>query len=184
MRWDDLFRDLEAQLAAAETAEREAEVADRIRRESARLTLVARALGAVGSLVSVRVLGAGDVRGQLREVGSQWLLLADDGGRSTLVPLTAVLGVTGLAPRSDVTTAAGRVFTRLGFGSALRVVARDRATVSLRLADGRVLSGSIDRVGSDFIELTERAVGEVRAAKGSPVWVVPFAAVSLVSSGP
>jgi hypothetical protein len=184
MRWDDLFRDLEAQLAAGEAAEREAEVADRTRREAALLRLVDRALGATGCRVAVLVLGAGDVQGQLREVGSEWLLLDEEGGRTSLVPLAAVLWLTGLTGRSDVTVSASGVFRRLGLGSALRAVARDRSTVALWLVDGSVLTGTIDRVGSDFLEVTERRPGEVRRVTGTPVRTVPFRAVALVRAGP
>lgn len=184
MRWDDLFADLEAQLAAGELAERDAEVADRTRREAARLSVVERALGSVGCRVSVRVSGIGDVPGVLREVGSQWLLLDEDAGRVALVPIASVLTLTGLTARTDVTASGRRVFTRLGLGSALRAVARDRSVVALSLTDGGVLTGTIDRVGSDFLELTERDAGESRPRPGSALRTVPFAAVGLVRCGP
>ena len=123
MRWDDLFRDLEAQLAAATAAELDAEVADRARREAALLGLLDRARAAVGHPVVVRVLGAGPVDGVLSDVGSQWLLVAETGGREVLVPIAAVVSLTGLRAWSGVPGEAGAVFARLGIG--LRA-ARDR----------------------------------------------------------
>ena len=101
MRWDDLFRDLEAQLAAAAAAELDAEVADRARREAALLGLIDRARAATGHPVQVRVAGAGPVEGVLAEVGSQWLLLAETGGREVLVPLAAVVSLAGLRAWSE-----------------------------------------------------------------------------------
>jgi hypothetical protein len=181
MRWDELFADLEAQLAAEAAAEQDAEVADRTRREAARLTLVDRALGAVGCRVAVRVPGAGDVLGVLREVGAEWLLVDEDGGRTTLVPLAACLAVTGLTARTDLTTSAGRVFARLGLGSALRAVARDRSAVSVWLVDGSAVSGTVDRVGADFVEVSERPADDY-PARATAVRTVPFAAIGLVRS--
>ena len=57
-RWDRLFEDLEAQLAAEELRELRAEVADRTRRERSLIDLQARLLGSVGrSAVAERTPG-------------------------------------------------------------------------------------------------------------------------------
>ena len=185
MRWDDLFRDLEAQLDAAEVAELAAEVADRTRREAAHLTLVDRARAAVGHPLVLRVQGVGAVDGQLADVGSQWLLVAETGGREVLVPWTAVLSLGGLRTWSAAPGSAGQVFARLGLGHALRGIARDRLPVQVGLLDGSVVSGSVDRVGADFLEVTEHGTGEVRRRGDvTGVRTVPFAALALVRSGP
>ena len=182
MRWDDLFRDLEAQLEAAAAAELDAEVADRSRREAAQLALVDRARAAVGHPVTLRVLGAGPVDGVLVDVGAQWLLLAETSGRQALVPLTAVLSLAGLRAWTSVPGEGGQVFARLGLGSALRGIARDRLPVQVVLTDGSVLAGTLDRVGSDFVEVTEH--GEVRRrGEVTGVRTVPFAALALLRSG-
>ena len=49
MRWERLFDDLEAQLASDEAHDREAEIADRTRRERALIDLHARLLANVGA---------------------------------------------------------------------------------------------------------------------------------------
>jgi hypothetical protein len=183
MRWDDLFRDLEAQLEAAAAAELDAEVADRTRRESALLELVDRARAAVGHPVALRVLGAGPVDGVLVQVGAQWLLLHETSGRDALVPLTAVVSLAGLRAWTAVPGEGGQVFARLGLGSALRGIARDRLPVQLWLTDAGVLAGTLDRVGADFVEVTEH--GEVRRRGDlTAVRTIPFAAVALLRSGP
>lgn len=185
MRWDELFRDLEGQLAAAGSAELDAEVADRTRRESADLALVDRARGATGQPVSVRVPGAGAVDGVLREVGSQWLLVAEEGGRDAVLPLAAVLSVTGLSRWTGVPGSGGQVFARLGLASALRGIARDRAAVAVWLLDGSVMTGTLDRVGADFLELSTHGAGEPRRREEvTAVRTVPFAALAVVRSGP
>jgi hypothetical protein len=133
----------------------------------------------------VRVRGVGSVDGVLREVGSQWLLLEEGGPRDVVVPLAAVVAVTGLTARTDAAAAAGQVYARLGLGSALRAVARDRSAVSLWLVDGSVVTGTIDRVGGDFLEVTTRGSGERRrGGEVASVHTVPFAAVGLVRSAP
>ena len=185
MRWEGLFRDLEAQLEAAEGAALDAEVADRTRRESASVSLVHRALGAAGGRVSVRVLGAGAVDGVLREVGAQWLWLQEDGGRDALLALPAVLSLTGLTAWSAAPGAGGRVFARLGLGPALRGIARDRAPVSVWLLDGSVVTGTVDRVGADFLEVSAHDPGEPRRrSEVSAVRTVAFSGLALVRSGP
>jgi hypothetical protein len=184
MRWDDLFRDLEAQLAAAEAVQRDDELADRTRREAALLRLVDRARASVGQPVTVRVLGAGALEGALSEVGSQWVLLAEDGGREALVPWRAVLALAGLTAWSGAPGSGGQVFERLGLGSALRGIARDRLPVQVWLTDGSTVTGTVDRVGADFLEVSEHAAGEPRRrTEVTGVRTVPFAALAVLRRG-
>ena len=129
MRWDELFHDLEAQLADGETAELAGEVADRTRREIALLSLVDRARAAVGHPVRVQLLGPAAVSGRLLEVAAQWLLLRDEAGRDVLAPWTGVVSVTGLGLSSAGPEEGGPLFRRLGLTIALRAIARDRSAL-------------------------------------------------------
>ena len=162
MRWDELFADLEAQLDDAATSELAAEVVDRTRRELAALSLVDRARAAVGHPVRVQLLGPAAVSGTLLDAGAQWVLLRDDAGRDVLMPWTAVVSVVGLGLASVAPAEGGQVFRRLGLTTALRAIARDRAAVAIGLVDGSVVSGTLDRVGLDFVEISEHPIGEAR----------------------
>lgn len=185
VRWDELFRDLEAQLEAGSAAELAAEVADRTRREAALLGLADRVAAAAGRPVVVRLLGGGAVEGVLTEVGGGWLLVEEGPGGAALVPLPAVVALAGLSAWSGVPGAGGRVLARLGLGSALRAVARDRLPLRLGLVDGSTLAGTLERVGADFVEVTEHPAGEPRRRAGvTGVRTVPFAALAVVRSGP
>ena len=187
MRWDDLFRDLEAQLDAAEAAELDAEVADRTRREAAQLGPGRPGPGrgrAPGAWCGCS--GPGPVDGVLVDVGSQWLLVAETGGREVLVPSTAVVSLAGLRAWSGAPGSGGQVFARLGLGSR---AARDRPGPAAGPGAGSstrsVVSGTVDRVGADFLEVTEHGAGEPRRrAEVTAVRTVPFAALALVRSGP
>ena len=184
MRWQALFDDLEAQLAAAEAAELQAEVADRTRREAGLLRVVDRLAAATGQQVAVALGAAGVVHGRVLDAGVDWLLVEEVGAREALVPLEAVLGVTGLLAQSGVPGAEGEVGRRLDLRWALRGLARSRAAVALVLRDGSVVSGTLDRVGADHLDLAEHAPGEPRrAAAVRQVRLVPLAAVTLVRSG-
>ncbi len=181
MRWQQLFADLEAQFDEAAAIELAAEVRDRTRRELAAVRLVDRLRPAVGQLLAIRVLGTGAVNGQLTAVGADWLLLAEVGGRETLLPVHAVLAISGLGAQSATPHTEGPVAAKLGFGYALRGIARDRSAVTLDLVDGSTLAGTLDRVGADFAELAEHPAGEPRrrdSVRG--VRTVPWPAIALV----
>lgn len=165
MRWQALFADLEAQYDAAQAAELAAEVADRTRREAARLRLSDRVAGAVGGQLTVDVWGAGAVRGRLASAGVDWLLLEEATGAEVLVPADAVMAVRGLTAWSQSPDSGGVVAGRLDLRYALRGVARNRAGVTVVLRDASVFTGTIDRVGLDFLELAEHPMGEPRRAK-------------------
>lgn len=87
MRWDDLFLDLEAQLAAAETADLAADADQRLRLEIGRTTVVGRLRAAVGHDIALSV-GGQAIHGRIEGVGPDWLLLG--GPPETLLPLATV----------------------------------------------------------------------------------------------
>ena len=183
VRWDALFADLEAQAEDDQTAELAAEVADRTRIETAALHLVDRLRASRGHGLVVATAGA-SVRGVLRTVGPDWLLVEAEPNRQAVVRLAAVLGVTGLGSRSSAPSSEGRVAARLALGSALRAVARDRAAVTITLIDASTVSGTLDRVGADFVELAEHPIGEARRRGAvTAVRLVPLRALAIVSSG-
>jgi hypothetical protein len=183
MTWEALFADLEGEFDAAQAAELAAEVDDRSRRERARLRLVDRLRPAEGRSIAVTVAHIGVLRGRLAVVGPDWLLLVTEQAREALVPASAVLSVAGLAHTAAEPHGEGQVAARLGLGSALRALARDRAALSITLSDGSTRTGTIDQVGADHVALAEHPASEARRAGAvRDVAIVPFSALVVVRS--
>ena len=166
MRWERLFTELEARFDAEAALERDAEIADRTRRERAQIALYSRLLANVGQgTISLRLPGTAGPRvivGTPTDVGPDWLLLVDSADRSVLVPLAALRSITGLRPGAQEPSLVGRRFT---LGAALRAISRDRAVVDLVDVEGVVLTGTIDAVGADHLDLAEHAPDEPRRAR-------------------
>ena len=181
MRWDELFADLEAHAAALARAERAGEVDERTRGEVGALALVDRVRAAVGAPVRVQVLGGLTVSGTVSRVGSDWLLVDEQGGREAVVVLARVLRVRGLVRYSAVPDSMGVVESRLGLRHVLRGIARDRSMTRLHLVDGSVLDATPDRVGADFVEVATHAAGEARRrADVREIEAVPLSAIAAV----
>ena len=179
MRWEHLFDDLEAQLGAEERRERDSEVADRTRRERASVALLARFAASTGAPLRLRLLSGTQLRGELLDLGEDWLLLRLEAGGEALVPVPAVAGVGGLPVRSATT----RTARRFALGYALRGLSRDRAQVAVTDSGGHVVTGTIDVVGADFLDLAEHALGEARRPENVVGrTTVPFSALHLVES--
>jgi hypothetical protein len=181
VRWQRLFADLEAQAEALAAAEFEAEVAERTRIEVGKLRLVDRLRPTTGHPVQVSCLGAGLVCGRLDQVGSDWLLVAEDPGREVLLCLHAVTSLLGLGALSATPGSEGRVRSRLDLRHAVRGIVRDRAPVRVVLVDGTAFGGTLDRVGADFVELAEHPLGVPRRPTAvCQVRTVPLAALAAI----
>jgi len=179
MRWDQLFEDLEAQLVAQERRERDSEVADRTRRERAGVELGARFASAVGSTLRLRLLSGVQVDGKLLDLGEDWLLLELATGREAVVPMRSVTGIVGLPARAS----AEHTARRFALGYALRGLSRDRVAVALTDTSGQVLTGTIDVVGADSLDLAEHALGESRRSENvRGRHTLPFWAIVLVEA--
>ncbi|WP_226345192.1 hypothetical protein [Agilicoccus flavus] len=150
MRWNRLFDDLEGRSAQERRREVEAEVAERIRADRARITLADRLAAHEGDVGLVLWTGR-LVAGVPEEVGAGWVLLRSGRAR-LLVPLGVVVEAEGLGRSAAPPDQAVR---RLGLAGPLRSMARDRAVVDVEDRLGRRITGTIDAVGADAFELAE-----------------------------
>ena len=180
MRWDALFADLEVQFAALEEGDLYGEVAERIRTELGRITLLDRLRGAVGSVVRIDLVTGQPVHGELVRVGKDCVLVASGRSEEWLVPAAALAAVHGLGPW--VEQAQGAVAGKLGLTHLLRGIARDRSPVAVYgLGNEQPATGTIDRVGADFVELAEHPLDVPRRRdEVSTMRVVPTAALVAV----
>ncbi|SOD93664.1 hypothetical protein [Blastococcus haudaquaticus] len=184
MRWQQLFEDLQSQFEAEEMASERAESASRSRAEVGAVHLRERLAGAQGSPLHITVRGAGQVTGTLVDHGVDWFLLDDGQGRELLVALGAVRAVGGLGRRTAPAEPAGAVRSRLDLRWALRGLARDRSAVQVVLDDGGTLTGTLDRVGADFVELAEHPGDAPRRSEAvQGVRAVVIDAVAVVRTG-
>lgn len=183
MRWDALFEDMEAQLAAEQRLALESEISERARVEIAGIVLIDRLRGVLGSELSILLSSGMRISGVLAHVGSEWIVL-NDAPQQWLVPHSAVVSYQGVG---RLVAQDSGVRTRLGLASALRGLARDRAEVTVHLTMGmhqeRALFGVIDRVGKDHFDVAATASGEARRhGNVSSVVTVPFAALAALRS--
>jgi hypothetical protein len=179
MRWEQLFTDLEAQFAAQAGADERLEAPSRARAEQGQVRLADRLRGALGGQVSLRCPGVGELAGRLVDVGVDWVLLAAAGERELLVAMRAVAAVAGLTAATAAAEESA-VDRHLDLRRALRGLARDRAVVQCLLGDGGVLTGTIDRVGADFVELAEHPLDAPRR-RGSVTGVRAVALPAVVA---
>ncbi|MFC0626627.1 hypothetical protein [Kribbella deserti] len=181
MRLEALFEDLESQFDALTDGDLYGEVADRIRAEVGRITVLDRLRGAVGDTIQVELGSGRTVQGVLSRVGKDCLLVTAERYDEWLIPVAALRAVQGLGPWAE--PAQGAVAAKLGLAHLLRGIARDRSAVTVFCAgvDQQAVTGTVDRVGADFLEMAEhpldvpRRRGEVYNTR-----LVPAAALQAV----
>jgi hypothetical protein len=181
MRLDALFEDLESQFDALQDSDLYGEVADRIRAEVGKITVLDRLRGAVGTDVRVELGNVQPVQGMLGRVGKDCLLLEAERYEEWLIPVTALTAVHRLGPWAE--PAVGAVAAKLGLAHLLRGIARDRSPVTLFCtgADSHPVTGTIDRVGADFLEIAEHPLDAPRRrGEVYNVRLVPTAALVAV----
>ncbi|WP_331712766.1 hypothetical protein [Arthrobacter sp. U41] len=184
MRWDDLFSDLETQMAATERLDLDAEITERTRAEAAAVELADRLRGSLGLLIMVQLASGSTFEGTLSHAGSQALVL-DESRHQVLVPYASAVRYRGLS--RVAVPEPSRVRQRLGLASALRGLARDRASLGVLISGGSAgestLHGVIDRVGRDYLDLAVTGEGEERrAANVRQLATIPFAALAGIKS--
>ena len=191
MRWEQLFNDLDAQFDDLADEQMMAELADRERVALGAVTMGQRLAGAIDRPIRVRTAVGLAVTGTLRKVGPDWLLLQESIGREALVATAALTLVEGLSGSSAAPL--GGVDLRLDLRFVLRGLSRDRAPVAVVVRGGggdpvglyTESTGTIDRIGADFLELAVHAPWEPRrAASVRSVVLVPLVAVVLVRALP
>ncbi|MET3919673.1 hypothetical protein ABIB26_000593 [Arthrobacter sp. UYEF20] len=184
MRWDTLFTDLEAQLAASERLDLDAEIAERMRAEAAAVELADRLRGSLGLPISVQLSSGTVFEGTLSHAGSEALVL-NEPRHQVLIPYAAVVQYLGLSLLA--VGEPSRVRQRLGLASALRGLARDRTRLAVLAVRGAAaetaLHGVIDRVGRDHLDLAVTEEGEDRrAANVRQMVTIPFSALAALRS--
>lgn len=185
VHWDHLFEDLEGQLASEWEAERAAldAEAERLRISRVELRSRLRSLLTNEARLTVHSAVGSAIRGQLSDLGADWIALQPERPRLLcLVPLAAVMTIEvdhgQLLGSLDETEHTASVRERMTLGFVLRDLARRRIAVRIALSDGSDVFGTIDRAGSDHLDLavhdrgTPRRASEVHAFR-----MIPLAAV-------
>lgn len=184
MRWDALFSDMEAQFAEGDRLSMESEISERARVDAAGLCLTDRLRGSVGTVVKVHLESGAYFEGTLTFAGTDAFVL-NDRRHQVLIPHGAVSRYAGLGRFSVGEPSAVR--RRIGLSNALRALARDRSELTVTLRGGDMqdsgVTGVIDKVGRDYIDLATLRPGEARRALHvGQVSTIPFAALASVRS--
>lgn len=172
VHWDRLFEDLEGQLAAEWEAERAVLDAESERLRIAKLSLRVRlrVLQMQEAPVTLRLVDGSRHAALIRAIGADWAAAQSAGSpRVIIVPLAALTSVEThhgalLDTLDDTPLPADGLRDRMTLGFLFRDLARRRLPLHLALRDGEVLHGTIDRAGSDHLDIAVHDRGESRRA--------------------
>jgi hypothetical protein len=194
MRWDSLFDDLESQLEHELGAEEVDLVAEEERLRLGRLALRDRfrAMLDTGRPLRLTLADGSRLTISLGAVGRDWIAgeHPSEGltAPSCIVPIGAIVAcfpdaaqtAASTAPSEGAGSAVGSLASRLGLGFVLRDLCRRRASVQIttRLEP---LTGTIDRVARDHLDLAEHEAGVARRDRAvRALRILPMSEVLLI----
>ena len=184
-RWDRVFADLEAQVQTYADGELADEIADRTRREWARISLADRLGAARHRMVSMRVhdapAGFRALRVTVTAVGSDWLIGTGDAGATPtewLLPASSLIAVDDLGDMAESPDTKGFVDQRYDATAILRAWVRDRRPVVIGVLGIGEVSGTLDRAGQDHIDIAVHHVDDFRrSAEVSGMQTIALSAI-------
>ena len=194
VRWDNLFDDLEGQLENELTAEDAELRAEEERLRLGRLGLRQRLAGVRDGPTGSRVLqvvlvGAQTITLRPTVFGRDWLaadlLEAGAGTPQCILPFGAIAAVVlhtdQVVPSlAEVVDEPARMVDRIGLPFVLRDLCRRRKSLQIQTGVGQV-TGTIDRVGRDHIDVAVHAAGTLRrASEVQQLRIVPIPQIQLV----
>ena len=156
-----VFDELEAEFEAGLRREAEQESMAAVRAELGTTVLWEQLARRIGSETAV-LAGTRAFRGTVVASYPEFLVLRAADGAEHLIRYGAAASIALPAepPPLRPTPAASR--RRYQFGLALRELARRREPIRVLLADGTSCDGTIEAVGSDYLEIAEHDLGEAR----------------------
>jgi hypothetical protein len=156
-----VFDELEAAFEAGLRREAEQEALAAVRAELGETVLWEQLARRVGTHAVV-LAGARVFRGAIVASYPEFLVLRADDGTEHLVRYGPAISV-GLPPESpELQPAPAPAARRYQFALALRELARRREPVRVELVDAARVDGTIEAVGSDYLEVAEHDPGEAR----------------------
>jgi hypothetical protein len=188
VRWDELFADLEGRLEQEFDVERQEVAAEEERLRLGRIGLRDRvmAMARGGATVGLMLADGESLAVRVESAGRDWIageVMVGAARHAVVVPLAAIAGVTPerdqleLGLRAPQSEALPDLSGRLGLAFVLRDLCRRRAGVELRTRAG-VVTGTIDRVARDHLDLAEHEPGEPRRDRVvRRIRLVPFDAI-------
>jgi hypothetical protein len=156
-----LFDDLEAAFEAGLRREAEQEALAAVRAELGTTVLWEQLARRVGAQTIV-LAGALVLRGINVASYPEFLVLRGDDGTEHLVRHGPAVSIALPAEPLDLQPTSIPSARRYQFALALRELARRREPVRIELADAASVDGTIEAVGSDYLEVAEHGPGEAR----------------------
>jgi hypothetical protein len=156
-----VFDELEAEFDAGLRREAEQESMAAVRAEVGTTVLWEQLARRIGSEASV-FAGTRAFRGQVVASYPEFLVLRADDGTEHLVRYGPAASVAMPAEPPALRPAPATATRRYQFGLALRELARRREPVRVALVDATTCDGTIEAVGSDYLEVAEHDLGEPR----------------------
>ena len=179
-----VFDELEAEFEAGLRREAEQEALAAVRAEVGATVLWEQVSRRIGTEAAV-FAGARAFRGSAVASYPEFLVLRAADGTEHLIRYGPAVSVALPAEPPALRPAPAPAARRYQFALALRELARQREPVRVQLLDGATCDGTIESVGSDYLEIAEHDLGEARRrAAVRARRFVGFAAVVAVTLPP